>query len=78
MGVYRGQIKGALKTSIMWGSLKHSAMHWEKCNQKGIHLDAAVVLGGPPCITYAGGCNRCRTASTKWLWPEVLLGLRSS
>jgi UbiD family decarboxylase len=53
MGVYRGQIKGHLKTSIMWGSLKHSAIHWEKCNQKGIHLDAAVVLGGPPCITYA-------------------------
>ena len=53
MGVYRGQIKGPLKTSIMWGSLKHSAIHWEKCNQKGIHLDAAVVLGGPPCITYA-------------------------
>jgi 4-hydroxy-3-polyprenylbenzoate decarboxylase len=53
MGVYRGQLKGPLKTSIMWGSLKHSAIHWEKCNQKGIHLDAAVVLGGPPCITYA-------------------------
>jgi len=53
MGVYRGQIKGPLKTGIMWGSLKHCAMHWEKCNQKGIPLDAAVVLGGPPCITYA-------------------------
>jgi 4-hydroxy-3-polyprenylbenzoate decarboxylase len=53
VGVYRGQIKGPLKTSIMWGSLKHSAIHWEKSNQKGIHLDAAVVLGGPPCITYA-------------------------
>lgn len=53
MGVYRGQIKGPLKTGIMWGSLKHSAIHWEKCNQKGIPLDAAIVLGGPPCITYA-------------------------
>jgi len=53
MGVYRGQIKGALKTGIMWGSLKHSAIHWEKCNKKGIPLDAAIVLGGPPVITYA-------------------------
>ncbi|HEY7163883.1 MAG TPA: UbiD family decarboxylase [Candidatus Binatia bacterium] len=53
MGVYRGQIKGPLKTSIMWGSLKHSAIHWETANRKGIPLDAAVVLGGPPCITYA-------------------------
>jgi UbiD family decarboxylase len=53
MGVYRGQIKGPLRTSIMWGSLKHSAMHWEKCNQKGVPLDAAIALGGPPCITYA-------------------------
>ncbi len=53
MGVYRGQIKGPLKTSIMWGSLKHSAIHWEQCNKKGVPLDAAIVLGGPPSITYA-------------------------
>jgi 4-hydroxy-3-polyprenylbenzoate decarboxylase len=53
MGVYRGQIKGALKTGVMWGSLKHSAMHWETCNKKGVPLDAAIVLGGPPVITYA-------------------------
>ena len=53
MGVYRGQIKGPLKTGIMWGSLKHTAIHWEKCNEMGIPLDAAIVLGGPPCITYA-------------------------
>jgi len=53
MGVYRGQIKGPLKTSIMWGSLKHTAMHWEQSNQRGVPLDAAIVIGGPPCITYA-------------------------
>lgn len=53
MGVYRGQIKGPLKTGIMWGSLKHTAIHWEKCNERGTPLDAAIVLGGPPCITYA-------------------------
>src|SRR6266850_2212193 len=52
MGVYRGQIKGPLKTSIMWGSLKHTAIHWEKCNERGVPLDAAIVIGGPPCITY--------------------------
>jgi UbiD family decarboxylase len=53
MGVYRAQVKGALKTSISWGSLKHSAMHWEKCNKKGVPLEAAIVVGGPPSITYA-------------------------
>ncbi|HWO41985.1 MAG TPA: UbiD family decarboxylase, partial [Candidatus Eisenbacteria bacterium] len=53
MGVYRAQIKGPLKTGIMWGSLKHTAIHWEKCNARGIPLDAAVVIGGPPCLTYA-------------------------
>jgi UbiD family decarboxylase len=53
MGVYRAQIKGALKTGIMWGSLKHSAIHWEKCNKKGVPLEAAIVVGGPPSITYA-------------------------
>jgi 4-hydroxy-3-polyprenylbenzoate decarboxylase len=53
MGVYRGQIKGPLKTGIMWGSLKHTAIHWEKANERGTDLDAAIVIGGPPCITYA-------------------------
>jgi 4-hydroxy-3-polyprenylbenzoate decarboxylase len=53
MGVYRAQIKGADKTGVMWGSLKHSAVHWEKCNKKGVPLDAAIVVGGPPSITYA-------------------------
>jgi 4-hydroxy-3-polyprenylbenzoate decarboxylase len=53
MGVYRAQIKGALKTGIMWGSLKHSAIHWEKCNKRGVPLEAAIVVGGPPSITYA-------------------------
>ncbi len=53
MGVYRAQVKGATKTGVMWGSLKHSAMHWEKCNKKGVPLEAAIVVGGPPSITYA-------------------------
>jgi 4-hydroxy-3-polyprenylbenzoate decarboxylase len=53
MGVYRAQVKGADKTGVMWGSLKHSAIHWEKCNKKGVPLEAAIVVGGPPSITYA-------------------------
>ncbi|HEY7163886.1 MAG TPA: UbiD family decarboxylase [Candidatus Binatia bacterium] len=54
MGVYRGQIKGRLKTGVSWGSLNNCAMHWEKCNKRGVPLEAAVVIGGPPCIAYAG------------------------
>jgi len=54
MGVYRGQIKGSLKTGVSWGSLNNCATHWEKCNKRGIPLEAAVVIGGPPCIAYAG------------------------
>ena len=54
MGVYRGQIKGALKTGVSWGSLNNCAAHWEKCNKLGVPLEAAVVIGGPPCIAYAG------------------------
>jgi len=53
MGIYRGQLKGPLKTGIMWGSLKHSAIHWEKCNKLGKPLEAAVIIGGPPCLAYA-------------------------
>ncbi len=54
VGVYRGQIKSALKTGVSWGSLNNCATHWEKCNKLGISLEAAVVIGGPPCIAYAG------------------------
>lgn len=53
MGLYRGQIKTASKTGVSWGSLNDGAVHWEKCNKLGIPLEAAVVIGGPPCITYA-------------------------
>jgi UbiD family decarboxylase len=53
MAIYRGQIKGPLKTGISWGSLKDSAIHWEKCKRLGVPLEAAVVIGGPPCIAYA-------------------------
>ena len=53
MAVYRGQVKGPLKTGISWGSLKNSAVHWEKCNRMGRPLEAALVIGGPPCIVYA-------------------------
>ena len=81
MGVYRGQIKGPLKTGIMWGSLKHTAIHWEKCNERGIPLDAAIVLGGPPCITYAAvqpvpyGVDEVALAggwrAVRWRWSGV-------
>jgi UbiD family decarboxylase len=53
MAVYRGQIKGPFKTGISWGSLKNSAVHWEKCKRLGRPLEAALVVGGPPCIVYA-------------------------
>jgi 4-hydroxy-3-polyprenylbenzoate decarboxylase len=53
MAVYRGQIKGPLKTGVSWGTLKNSAIHWEKQNRAGKPLEAALVIGGPPCLAYA-------------------------
>ena len=53
MGVYRAQIKGPLKSGLFFGSVNNCAVHWQKCNARGVPLEAAAVLGGPPCIPYA-------------------------
>lgn len=53
MGIYRAQIKGPLKTGINFAWRNNGSIHWHKCNQRGVPLQAAIVMGGPPCITYS-------------------------
>jgi UbiD family decarboxylase len=57
-GNYRAQIKGPLRvgmnSSIEFGQGIYR--HWLKARAAGRdHLDAAIVVGGPPALTYCGG-----------------------
>lgn len=51
MGVYRGQLKGALKTGIQ--TARDFGRIWEKYNASGIAMEAAAVIGASPAIYYA-------------------------
>ncbi|MFC1869857.1 UbiD family decarboxylase [Chloroflexota bacterium] len=58
VGVYRGQVKARNKTGIMFGGPdKDSAVHWRKCQERGIPLEAALVVGPPLVVGYVG-CER--------------------
>ena len=52
-GNYRGQIKGSRKIGCYNQPGQHFTLHLEKCKQKGIPMDAALVIGGPPVVSYA-------------------------
>jgi len=52
-GNYRGQIKGPRKIGCYNQPGQHFTLHMEKYHQKGIPMDAALVIGGPPVVSYA-------------------------
>jgi len=54
MGIYRGQVKAPRRLG-MNPSLELRPgiyVHWEKCRARGRKLEAAVVLGAPPCVAF--------------------------
>lgn len=54
MGNYRGHIKGRNKIGIFPSGLGQDVyIHWEKCKERGIPLQAALVVGAPPVVSYA-------------------------
>ena len=54
MGNYRGHIKGRNKIGVFPCGLGQDIfVHWEKCKEKGIPLQAALVVGAPPVVSYA-------------------------
>jgi 4-hydroxy-3-polyprenylbenzoate decarboxylase len=54
VGNYRGQIKGRRRVGMFPSGLGQDIMiHWEKCKAKGIPLEAALVIGAPPVVSYA-------------------------
>jgi len=54
VGNYRGQIKGRAKVGIFPCGLGQDVfVHWEKCKKLGKPLEAALVIGAPPAVSYA-------------------------
>src|SRR5256885_10471206 len=55
-GNYRGQIKSPTRIGIFPSGLGQDVyIHWQKARKKGQHLPAALVIGGPPVVSYAAG-----------------------
>ena len=52
VGNYRGQVKAPDRFGVFPGLGQGGRIHWEKCRAKGIPLQAAMVLGAPPNISY--------------------------
>jgi len=52
-GNYRGQIKGRRKIGCYNQPGQHLTLHLEKCKKRGVPLEAALVIGGPPVVSYA-------------------------
>jgi len=53
MGNYRGQIKGRSRCGASLGRNHDAWKHWEKCRRVGRPLEAAVVIGTSPAVSYA-------------------------
>lgn len=55
IGVYRAQLKSPTRTGVHFGDVtRHGLQHWKKCKEKGRPLECAIVIGGPPSISYTG------------------------
>lgn len=55
VGNYRGQIKPPDRIGIDIHPSHHGADHWRQALAKGQNLEAALVIGGPPSLTFASG-----------------------
>ncbi len=54
IGNYRGHIKAPNRIGIFPSALGQDVyLHWEKCKKQGIPLEAALVVGPPPVVSYA-------------------------
>lgn len=52
VGNYRGQLKSTKTTGVYVAKSQHVGIHWEKAKQAGEPLEAAVVVGVPPAVSY--------------------------
>ncbi|MFH0913973.1 MAG: UbiD family decarboxylase [Chloroflexota bacterium] len=53
IGMYRAMVKSPGRTAVMFMSTSQGAfIHWDKCRQRGRPLEAAIVIGATPNISY--------------------------
>lgn len=55
VGNYRGQVKGPDTFGMFISPRNHGWKHWDVARRQGRDLEAALVIGGPPALTYASG-----------------------
>ena len=56
VGNYRGQIKSQDRIGVFIGPRKHAWTHWDAMRRQGKPwIEAALVIGGPPGLTYLSG-----------------------
>jgi UbiD family decarboxylase len=68
LGNYRAQIKSENRLGKSLGAAQHAVIHWRKCRQKAMPLEAAIIVGCPPIVSYA--CvQKFRTVKTNTAWP---------
>lgn len=54
VGTYRAQLKSPTRTGVFFAyPTQNARIHWQKCQKRGIPLEAAIVIGGSPGIGYA-------------------------
>ena len=53
VGNYRGHIKAMDRVGIFPGPGQHVLAHWHKCKERKIPLEAAIIVGPPPVVSYA-------------------------
>src|ERR1041385_6352213 len=79
VGNYRGHLKAKDRLGIFPGPGQHVLAHWQKCKAKGIPLQAAVVVGPPPVVSYAAaqkvpyGVDEPAVAGAPWAEPIRLV-----
>ncbi len=53
VGNYRGHIKARDRIGLYPMAGQHISIHWEKCKARGEPLQAALVAGAPPVVSYS-------------------------
>jgi UbiD family decarboxylase len=53
VGNYRGQVKSRTRVGIYTYPTQHLAIHWQKCRERGVPLEAALVVGATTNLTCA-------------------------
>lgn len=53
MGNYRGHVKAKDRLGIFCSPGQHILTHWSQCKQRKTPLEAAIVVGPPPLVSYA-------------------------